>query len=76
MYTYKIVKENIVNGDRAKRTRQITRPTPLKIGGLYMHLGKGYPGAYRVLDLLEVWKDGALVEKKEGGLCLNCLNNF
>jgi len=25
----------------------------LKWGGLYSHLGKGYPGTYRVLELIE-----------------------
>lgn len=53
MYTYRIVKENVVNGSRAKRTRTITRYKPLKIGGLYLQLGTGYPGAYRVLELIE-----------------------
>lgn len=53
MYTYRIVKEDFYTGKRAKRTRTITRCRPLEIGGLYMKLGKGYPGAYRVLELIE-----------------------
>lgn len=52
MYTYRIIKENLVNGTQAKRSRTITRYRPLEVGGLYLHLGKGYPGAYRVLGLL------------------------
>lgn len=57
MYVYRIIRENIVNGVRSKRTRTIDRYEPLKIGGLYMHLGKGYPGAYRVLELIEERSD-------------------
>lgn len=53
MYTYRIVKENVVNGARGKRTRTITKNRPLDVGGLYLHLGIGYPGAYRVLELIE-----------------------
>ncbi len=52
MYTYKIIKENVATGERAKRTRTICRYRPLEIGGLYLHLGNGYPGAYRVLALI------------------------
>lgn len=52
LYTYKIVKENIVNGERGKRTRTITRREPLKIDGLYCHLGDGLKGFYRVLELV------------------------
>ena len=52
LYTYKIVKENIVNGERGKRTRIITRCEPLKINGLYCHLGDGLKGFYRVLELV------------------------
>ena len=54
MYTYKIIKENIVTGERAKRSRTISRFRPLEVGGLYLHLGEGYPGAYRVLALINV----------------------
>lgn len=57
LYTYRIIKENCVNGQRAKRTRTITRYKPLEIGGLYLHLGDGYPGAYRVLELIKEEKD-------------------
>lgn len=54
MYTYRVVKEDFHSGERSKRTRTITRNRPLRVGGLYMHLGKGFSGAYRVLELLEV----------------------
>ncbi len=57
MYTYRIIKENPFNGKRAKRARTITRNRPLEIGGLYLHLGKGYPGAYRIVALLEVQEE-------------------
>lgn len=57
LYTYRIVKENCVSGKRSGRTRTITRYKPLEIGGLYLHLGTGFPGAYRVLELLKEEKD-------------------
>ena len=53
MYTYKIIKEDFYTGICAKRTRTICRNRPLEVGGLYSHLGKGYPGTYRVLELIE-----------------------
>lgn len=49
MYTYRIVKE-CSDGSKGKRTRIIDRSRPLKIGGLYVHLGYGFNGAYRVLE--------------------------
>lgn len=51
-YTYKIVKENYSTGEHAKRSRTISRCQPLTVGGLYFHLGKGFPGCYRVLALI------------------------
>ena len=53
MYTYKIIKEDFYTGICAKRTRTICRNRPLEVGGLYSHLGKGYPGTYRALELIE-----------------------
>lgn len=53
MYTYRVIKENVSNGKRGLRARILTRNRPLEVGGLYLHLGKGYPGAYRVLELIE-----------------------
>lgn len=57
MYIYKIVKENYRTGKRANRSRQITRDRPLAVGALYTHLGKGYDGTYRILELIEESKD-------------------
>ena len=51
-YIYRVARENVVTGERAKRSRTIERYEPLTVGGLYMHLGSGYPGAQRVLELI------------------------
>ena len=53
MYTYRIIKEDPHTGKRGKRIRKYYCYEPLDVGGLYLHLGCGYPGAYRVLELLE-----------------------
>ena len=53
-YIYRVARENVVTGERAKRSRTIERYEPLKVCGLYMHLGYGYPGAQRVLELVRV----------------------
>ena len=53
-YTYKVIRENVVTGERAKRSRTIERYEPLTVGGLYMQLGYGYPGAQRALELVRV----------------------
>ena len=53
MYTYRIIKEDPHTGKRGKRIRKYYCYEPLDVGGLYLHLGYGYPGAYRVLELLE-----------------------
>lgn len=51
LYVYKVVREDI-NGNRGKRARQLYRYKPdLKIGGLYVHLGSGFPGMQRVLSM-------------------------
>lgn len=52
MYTYRVIRENAVTGQRAKRSRTITRFKPLQVGGLYCHLGSGYPGFQRILELV------------------------
>lgn len=51
-YVYKVIRENVVTGERAKRSHTIERYKPLTVGGLYVHLGSGYPGAQRVLELI------------------------
>lgn len=48
-YTYKLVRE-YPDGSRAGRVRNITRYKPLTVGGLYTHLGKGFPGMQRVIS--------------------------
>lgn len=53
-YTYRVVKEDVITGERGKRMRMIVRRSPLEIGGLYMHLGNGFQGAYRVLELVKI----------------------
>lgn len=55
-YIYKVARENVATGER-KKSRTIERYDPLKVGGLYMHLGPGYPGAQRVLELARVEED-------------------
>lgn len=57
-YTYKVIRENVVTGERAKRSRTIERYEPLTVGGLYVHLGSGYPGARRILELVSTADDG------------------
>lgn len=54
-YIYKVVRE-YPDGSRAKHTRRYFCFPPereLKVGGLYTHLGKGFPGMYRVLSVEE-----------------------
>lgn len=52
VYVYTLVKEDFHTGERAKRVKKNIRFSPdLEIGGLYAHLGSGYPGFYRVLSL-------------------------
>lgn len=54
-YAYTVVREDFRTGERAKRTRKYHSYTPcLTVGGLYVHLGKGYPGCQRVLSVEEV----------------------
>lgn len=52
-YICTVVREDFRTGGRAKRTRKYYSSTPLTVGGLYTHLGKGYPGCQRVLDVEE-----------------------
>ena len=51
-YVYTLVKENFRTGERSKRRRKYySFSKRLEVGGLYVHLGKGYPGCYRVLSV-------------------------
>lgn len=52
LYKYRIIKENFVNGQRGKRSRTISRTTPLQVNGLYFQLGNGLNGSWRVLELV------------------------
>lgn len=53
-YIYTVVREDFVTGERAKRTRKYYSYTPrLEVGGLYTHLGEGFPGCQRVLSVKE-----------------------
>ena len=51
MYVYRVIRE-YPDGSRGKRVKRLYRYEPnLKIGGLYVHLGTGFPGLQRVLDM-------------------------
>lgn len=53
-YIYTVVKEDWVTGERSKRTRKYHAYTrKLEVGGLYVQLGCGFRGAYRVLSVEE-----------------------
>lgn len=52
-YICTVVREDFRTGERAKHTRKYYSFTPLTVGGLYVHLGKGYPGCRRVWDKKE-----------------------
>lgn len=57
VYTYKVIRE-YQDGTRAKRANTITCFEPLRVGGLYVRLGKGYPGMQRVLsEAVEMFED-------------------
>lgn len=57
VYTYKVLRE-YPDGTKAKRANTITSYKPLKVGGLYVRLGKGYPGMQRVLsEAVEEYED-------------------
>ena len=50
-YIYKLIREDW-NKPPGKRTKTIIRDKPdLNIGGLYVHLGTGYPGCQRILSM-------------------------
>lgn len=49
-YIYKVVNEDFNTGVQGKRPKRLYTFKPLQIGGLYAHLGKGYPGCQRVLS--------------------------
>ena len=51
---YRVIRE-FPGGCQAKRARSFYRwsddPRPIEVGGLYAHLGKGFPGLQRVLSV-------------------------
>lgn len=50
-YIYTVVRE-YPDGSRTKRKSKVYRFKPeLTVGGLYVHLGKGFPGMRRVLSV-------------------------
>lgn len=51
LYIYKVVREYL-DGTQGKRAKLYYCYGPdLNIGGLYVHLGPGYPGLQRVLSM-------------------------
>ncbi len=53
LYVYKVIRENL-DGTRGKRPKRCICFEPsLKVGGLYVHLGPGFPGFQRVLSMSE-----------------------
>ena len=53
-YIYTLVKEDLATGERAQRKKSYYSFKPeLKVNELYSHLGKGFPGYYRVLSVKE-----------------------
>lgn len=53
MYIYQVVRE-YPDGSRGKKSKPLYRYKPdLKVGGLYTHLGRGFPGMRRVIRLEE-----------------------
>ncbi len=52
LYTYKVVRENL-NGEQGKRKKIYYTYEPLNVGGIYAHLGCGFPGLHRVLECVK-----------------------
>lgn len=53
MYRYYLVRE-YTDGSLGKRKKSLCRYEPdLKVGGLYVHLGHGFPGLQRVIGMEE-----------------------
>ncbi len=58
VYTYKVLRE-YPDGSQAKRARRITCTEPLRVGGLYVRLGKGFPGMQRVIaEVAQEYQEG------------------
>lgn len=52
-YIYTVTREDFMTGEQSKRTKKYYTFTLLTVGGLYTHLGKGFPGCQRVLSVEE-----------------------
>lgn len=53
-YIYTVIRE-YPDGSRAKRKGKVSRFKPdLTVGGLYVHLGAGFPGMQRILSVTTV----------------------
>ena len=51
LYKYKVIRED-VNGNQGKRFKTYwSFEENLRVGGLYAHLGKGFPGLQRVISM-------------------------
>lgn len=51
VYIYKVIRE-YPDGSRGKRIKRLWRwENDLKVGGLYVHLGSGFPGMQRILSM-------------------------
>ena len=51
MYVYRVIRE-YPDGSSGKRAKRLYCYEPyLNVGGLYVHLGAGFPGLQRVLDM-------------------------
>lgn len=52
LYIYQVLREDLITGQRGKRSKRYSSFQPdLMVGGLYLDLGDGYPGAQRVIDM-------------------------
>lgn len=64
IYVYRVIREDLITGQRGKRAKRYSSYSPdLTVGGLYLHLGSGFPGAQRVLDMQEE-ENGDLEEER------------
>lgn len=51
LYKYKVIRERL-DGSRGKRAKTyFSFEQKLTVGGLYVHLGSGFPGLQRVLSV-------------------------
>ena len=51
MYIYKVIRE-YADGSTGKRAKKLYRwESELKVGGLYVHLGQGFPGMQRIISV-------------------------